>query len=136
MQDETSSKKPLTSKETRDLDIEISFLEGLIRRAPSYIEALQLLGDDYTRRGRYQDGLNVDERLVSLCPRDSMVHYNLACSFSLTECLEESLAALETAINLGYNDFKWLNEDSDLENVRNHPGFQIILQSISEKQAE
>ena len=37
------------------------------------------------RRSRFEDGLSVDRRLARLCPSDPLVHYNLACSFSLTE---------------------------------------------------
>ncbi|SVC52913.1 uncharacterized protein METZ01_LOCUS305767, partial [marine metagenome] len=67
------------------MDVEISFLEGLAKRDPQYVEALQLLGDDYTKRGRFPEGLAIDEHLSRLLPEDSMVFYNLACSFSLTD---------------------------------------------------
>ena len=43
-------KKPrsrLTRKEQRDLDVEIGFLEGVVHRDPKYVEALQVLGDNY-----------------------------------------------------------------------------------------
>ena len=80
-----SSGRKLSNREQRDLDIEIQFLEGVTQRDRRYVEALQLLGDDYTRRGRFEDGLSVDRRLARLCPSDPLVHYNLACSFSLTE---------------------------------------------------
>ena len=76
--------RKLGRKETRDLDVEIGFLEGLVARDPGYIEALQLLGDDYTRRGRVEDGLRVDQRLKGLRPGDPDVHFNLACSLALT----------------------------------------------------
>ena len=48
-----SANNKLSSREQRDLDIEIQFLEGVVRRDQRYVEALQLLGDDYTRRGRF-----------------------------------------------------------------------------------
>jgi len=38
----THSRK-LTRKETRELDVKIAFLEGLVARDSAYIEALQLL---------------------------------------------------------------------------------------------
>ena len=57
-----------THREQQDLDLEIGFLEGLVRRNPTYVEALQILGDNYTRRGRYTEGLKVDERLSRLRP--------------------------------------------------------------------
>ncbi|MBT7910449.1 MAG: hypothetical protein HN607_07935, partial [Verrucomicrobia bacterium] len=59
-------------------------MEGLTKRDPQYVEALQLLGDNYTKRDRFHDGLTVDEHLSQLLPEDSMVYYNLACSYSLT----------------------------------------------------
>ena len=99
----------LTTKEIRDLDIEISFLQGIVDRDSEYIEALQLLGDDYTKRGKFDDGLKIDEHLAKLLPEDSMIFYNLACSYSLTNRINESLKALNKAVLLGYNDYKWMD---------------------------
>ena len=126
MPKKSSVRKKLTRHEQRDLDIEIGFLEGVVKRDAQYVEALQILGDDYTRRGRYRDGLSVDERLAQIRPEDSLVLYNLACSYSLTDQVGEALLALERALSLGYRDFKWLAEDPDLRNVRRHPLFQKI----------
>jgi tetratricopeptide (TPR) repeat protein len=122
----SSSRKRLTRQEKRDLDIEIGFLEGVVRRDPEYLDALQVLADNYTRRGRFLDGMKLDEAMAKLRPSDPMVHYNLACSYSLTDRLDLSLSALERALALGYSDFKWLNDDPDLENVRQHPLFRKI----------
>jgi tetratricopeptide (TPR) repeat protein len=119
-------KKKLTRQERRDLDVEISFIEGIVRRDPAFVEALQILGDGYTRRGRYEEGLKVDQQLAQLVPDDSLIQYNLACSYSLTDNVDEALAALERALKLGYRDYKWLAEDPDLAKVRRHPNFQKI----------
>jgi tetratricopeptide (TPR) repeat protein len=126
MPKKTPARKKLTRHELRDLDIEIRFMEGVVRRDPQYVEALQILGDDYTRRGRYGDGLKIDECLANLRPNDSLVLYNLACSYSLTDRIDEALESLEQALSKGYRDFKWLAEDPDLQNVRNHPRYQRI----------
>jgi tetratricopeptide (TPR) repeat protein len=126
----TNPRKRMTRQEMRDLDLEISFLEGIVRRSPAYIEALQLLGDDYTRRSRFSDGLSVDERLSRLRPEDSLIHYNLACSYSLTGQLEMAVEALESAINLGYRDFKWMAQDPDLENLREHAEYKRIRAKV------
>ena len=53
-------KKKLSRQERKDLDIEISFLEGVVKRDPEFLEALQVLGDDYTQRGRFMEGLKID----------------------------------------------------------------------------
>jgi hypothetical protein len=70
--------------------------------------------------------LKIDERLAHLRPKDSLVLYNLACSYSLMDRVDEALLALEKALSMGYRDFKWLAEDPDLQNVRRHPLFQKI----------
>jgi len=129
-----SPRKKATRQELRDLDQEILFLEGLIRREANYVEALQILGDDYTRRGRYAEGLGIDVRLSKLRPTDSLVHYNLACSYSLMEQLDRAIATLEAALDLGYSDFKWLAQDPDLENVREHAAYKKIQAKVRQIQ--
>jgi tetratricopeptide (TPR) repeat protein len=124
------SKKKLSRDQQRDLDIEIGFLEGVVRRDPTYVEALQVLGDGYTRRGRFEAGLKVDEQLSRLRPADALVHYNLACSYSLTEQLEEAAAALNRALDLGYRDFKRLTKDPDLARLRKHSLYKKIRARI------
>jgi tetratricopeptide (TPR) repeat protein len=126
MPHKASARRKLTKREQRELDVEIEFIEGVVHRDPTYVEALQVLGDDYTRRGRYHEGLKIDEQIAHLRPFDPTVLYNLACSYSLTGQSDLAVVALEKAINVGYTDFKWLSRDPDLANVRKHPGFAKI----------
>ena len=121
-----ASRSSLTRQEKRDLDIEIGFLEGLVHRDPAYIDALQLLGDDYTKRGKYVAGLRIDQKLAVLRPRDPLVFYNLACSLCLSGQYDEAADALERAIDLGYRDFRWLAEDPDLHELRKKPAYRRI----------
>ena len=122
--------KKLSRKEVRDLDIKITFMEGVVRRDPKYVEALQILGDHYTQRGQYDFSLKVDKRLSRLEPRNPLVFYNLACSYSLNSDFDLAAAALEKALSLGYNDFKWLARDPDLRRLRQHPIFRNIEDKI------
>ena len=125
-----SDRKKLSRREQRDLDIEITFIEGVIRRDPHYVEALQVLGDDYTKRQKFGEGLRIDEQLAELRPDDPLVQYNLACSYSLTSQFELAAATLEKAINAGYSDFKWLAKDPDLAPLRKHPAFARIREKV------
>jgi len=125
-----SPRSKMTTREERDLDVEIAFLEGVARRDPGHVEALQILGDDYTQRGRFEDGLRIDQRLVQLRPRDALVHYNLACSYSLTQQCDLAAAALDSAINLGYKDFDWMARDPDLKQLREHAGYGKIQAKV------
>lgn len=130
MPEKSSARKKLNRRESKDLDIKIQFMEGIVRRDPEYIEALQLLGDHYTQRGKYEDGLKVDEQLSRLEPRNPLVFYNLACSYSLTGEVDLAATALDKALALGYRDFKWLAKDPDLRTLRKHPRFRDIEAKI------
>jgi tetratricopeptide (TPR) repeat protein len=127
---ETSSRKKSKSPDPRELDVEISFLEGLVKRDPAYVDALQLLGDDYTKRGRIEEGLQVDQKLSQLEPTNPLVFYNLACSLSLSGKLDEAAQAVESALDLGYRDFKWLARDPDLKALRKHPHYARLREKM------
>src|SRR4051812_1687155 len=137
MPEKSSAKcKRLSRKEVRDLDIKITFMEGIIRRDPRYIEALQILGDHYTQRGRFEYSLKVDKKLSRLEPDNPLVFYNLACSYSLNGEYDAAVIALDQALVLGYRDFKWLARDPDLRKLRKHPGYRNIEEKIRRMRIE
>lgn len=119
-------KRKLTARERRDLDYEIAFMEGLVKRDPCYVEALQILGADYTQRGDYDAGLKIDLRLARLLPSDPNILYNLACSYSLTKKVRQAASALDKAVELGFDDYHMLLRDPDLANLRRNPLFDQI----------
>jgi predicted Zn-dependent protease len=127
---QSSTRKKLSRANQRDLDTELGFLEGLVRRDPDYVDALELLGDHYTRRGRYTEGLQTDEHLARLEPHSPLVFYNLACSCSLTGQFDRAARALEKALQLGYRDFRWLARDPDLRKLRQQPVYRDIEAKI------
>lgn len=127
---------PARKKNTKeDLEFEVRFFEGLSQRDPDYVEALQILGDAYTKTGQWEKGLQIDQRLAELCPNNPLVFYNLACSYSLMSRLDEGFAALQTAVQLGYDDSRWLSRDPDLKNLRTDSRFERIRKDISRKRA-
>ena len=111
-------KPPSPKHRKEDVAFEIRFFEGIAHRDPDYVEALQVLGDAYTKTGQWEKGLHIDQRLAKLCPKNPLVYYNLACSYSIMNRLDEAFAALKRALKLGYNDAQWLNKDPDLKNLR------------------
>ena len=115
----------------RDLDFEISFFGGIVRRRPDYIEALIPLAEAYTRKGLREQGLRIDQRLSRLCKDDPIVYYNLACSLALAERTEDAIQALHKAIRLGYRDFTYMKKDPDLHSLALHPTFKKMTSASS-----
>ncbi len=119
------------SRPTRhDPQFEIEFFEAVHRRCPGYVEVVGLLGGLYTRVGRIADGLKMDRKLVRLDPENPTAHYNLACSLALCRKRPDALRSLRKALSLGYDDLDWMQQDPDLEILKNDPEFQKLLRQL------
>jgi len=127
----SSARKKSNRASRRDLDIKIQFLEGLVRPRSRFVDALQLLGDHYTQNGRYLDGLKVDEHLAQL-ERAARWCFTISPAVgSLTGQFDRAASALETALQLGYRDFRWLARDPDLHRLRQQPIYRDIEAKIA-----
>jgi len=113
-----------------DPEFEIGFFESVLKRDPSYTEVIEILGGLYTKHGRIADGLKMDRRLVRLLPSNPTAHYNLACSLALVKRKTDALRSLRQAIELGYRDIEWMQQDPDLEGLKNDPGFKVLLEQL------
>jgi Flp pilus assembly protein TadD len=60
-------------------------------------------------------------------PDDATLCYNLACLFSLQHQTEKALEFLERAFQNGYRDVEHMNQDSDLDFIRDHPRFKDLV---------
>jgi tetratricopeptide (TPR) repeat protein len=114
-----------------ELDFEIALFENVLKTRTDDVEALESLGMAYTQRGLYAKGLEVDRRLAELKPENARVHYNLACSYSLVGDVDLAIASLERAIQLGYDDLEHLENDHDLDAIRNDRRFQELVKKIA-----
>src|ERR1051326_1944337 len=120
----------MPKEKAHDPEFEMHFYEAVLRRNPTYVAVVELLGGLYTRQGRIADGLKMDRKLVKLQPGNATAHYNLACSLALSRRKSAALIELRQAVKLGYRDFDWMQQDPDLEALKNHPGFRALLQQL------
>jgi Flp pilus assembly protein TadD len=132
--DESSEPKtgnrPARAAEQSQLDFELEFFGAVLNGRPDYVDVLRVMGNNLTRKGRYNQGLQIDKRLVELRPQDSLAHYNLACSYALTGRTDHSIKTLRRAVELGYRDFRYMKEDRDLETIRQDPRFRQLLREF------
>jgi len=114
-------------------DFNIDFYEGVLKTNPYLVECLNYLGNAYTTKGMYQEGLEVDKKLAKLRPEDSVIIYNLACSYSLTHEVSLAISALEKAIDLGYDDIEQIENDSDINNLRDDKRYKDLMEILRKK---
>jgi predicted Zn-dependent protease len=120
----------MAKSRSHDPEFELRFFESVLRRSPTDALVVELLGGLYTRQGRIADGLRMDRRLVKLQPANATAHYNLACSLALSKRKTDALRSLRNAVELGYDDLDWMQQDPDLDPLKNHPDFRALLREL------
>ena len=119
--------------EQSQLDFELDFFAGVLGQIPDFVDVLRAHANNLTLKGRYEDGMVVDRRLIQLRPSDYMAYYNLACSYALLKQPELSLSTLRRAVELGYRDFRYMKQDRDLEAVRRDPRFKQLIREFENR---
>jgi tetratricopeptide (TPR) repeat protein len=120
----------MAKQKPHDPEFEIRFFESVLRRDPGYANVVEILGGLYTRQGRISDGLKMDRKLVKLQPDNATAHYNLACSLALSKRKGDALDELRRAVQLGYRDLDWMQQDPDLEPLKTLPEFRALLDQL------
>ncbi|HZY89229.1 MAG TPA: hypothetical protein VFE78_30680 [Gemmataceae bacterium] len=129
----STSNAPARPADQNQVDFELEFFAGVLGRNPDYIDALRVMGNLLTLKGRFAEGLQIDRRLVQLRPADALAHYNLACSYALLKRPEQSIKTLRRAVELGYRDFRYMREDHDLDAIRHDPRFRQLLREFENR---
>jgi len=68
--------------------------------------------------------------LESKSPQNPLLHYNLACYYSLTNKPKSSRMALEHSTQLGFKNFNEILNDPDLKKLRETEGFQMWFDNL------
>ncbi|MGK2961471.1 MAG: protein kinase domain-containing protein [Gemmatimonadaceae bacterium] len=69
-------------------------------------------------------------RALAADPDDPMLLYNVACNYAQLDRVDDSLDALERAVDKGWGDKAWLEHDSDLDSIRSSPRYKQIIQAL------
>src|SRR5262249_13636755 len=84
--------------EQSQLEFELAFFGGVVERSPDYVDVLRILGNLLTLKGRFTEGLRIDQRLVRLRPDDALAHYNLACTSALMKRSDQPIRTLRRGV--------------------------------------
>jgi TolB-like protein/Flp pilus assembly protein TadD len=79
------------------------------------------------RIGDRPAGLKWAERALEIDPRDAGVQYNVACLYSLEDQPAKAIECLERAMHEGFGNREWIENDPDLEPLRDNPEFVKLL---------
>ncbi len=82
------------------------------------------------RLGEAEEGLHWAEQALAIDPEDAGVRYNVACLYALEGETEKAIDCLEDAVRVGFGNPDWIEQDPDLDGLREHPRFRALLERI------
>lgn len=112
------------------LDFDIGFFGRILERNGDFVDVLRCQGALLSRKGLHSLALAIDRRLAQLLPDDGVVRYNLACSLASSGQTVEAIEALRAALESGYDDFEYMDQDGDLDPLRKHPAYRALLREF------
>lgn len=84
--------------------------------------------------GRVQEGLAMIDRLLRLSPNEGTALYNAACAYARGGMIDQALDVMERRLAVGWINRDWLENDSDLDSIRDHPRYLAMLQQLPRSQ--
>ncbi len=128
----TSSYKDL-NMETEMLEANKQTLDVLKNHLdfnPDDARALYLGAGALIFANKPEEALQWTEKAISINPNEIVVLYNATCIYSLLGKIDLALDYFNKAIEAGYASRNWIDNDTDLDNIRNLPRFQTILKKM------
>ena len=86
--------------------------------------------------GRDREAEEWMRKMIASDPSEPGNYYDQACLFSHMGRLEESVAALRTALEKGYRSFAHIRQDDDLDPIRTLPAYKELMKEYEAKHAE
>ncbi len=86
--------------------------------------------------GRREEAFEQAQSVIESGSRDQRVLYNTACFYSLAGEVEPALETLKRTVDAGYAAADWARNDSDLDNIRQDPRFQRLLEQMEANSRE
>lgn len=85
--------------------------------------------------GRDDEAEEWMDNIIASDPEDAGHYYDRACLYSRMGRLEESVAALRTALEKGYRSFSHIRMDDDIDAIRDLPEFKDLMEEYETKHA-
>lgn len=111
----------------------INNAEEHLKVNPDDVRAYYMSANAMVAIGEVERGLERTRLALRLDPTDCMVLYNAGCIFALTGRVEEALDHLEQSVRVGNIQYRYFENDSNLNTLRSHPRFQALMGVLEER---
>jgi tetratricopeptide (TPR) repeat protein len=82
----------------------------------------------FTAEKNFDPAIGLLQEASVLTPDNAMIYYNIACLYALNNNKKDAVDWLHLAVEKGYDDWNHLKTDPDMNNIRNEPAFQRMIE--------
>ena len=111
-------------------DDAVTALEKSKELEPENTHTLLALGWCYKRLEKIDAAIQALEDALAACPDEAIIHYNLACYWSLAKNVPLALVYLAQAFDLDPDYRDMVADEPDFDPLRDHPEFVAITSVI------
>ncbi|MBA3563197.1 MAG: tetratricopeptide repeat protein [Gammaproteobacteria bacterium] len=105
-------------------------VERHVRLNPHDTRALYFGAQNLYRVGEREKAVALAEQALKQDQNEPVVLYNVACFYVIQGDQQRALDLLEKAVELGWGDRAWMENDSDLDALHGNPRFDALLARI------
>jgi TolB-like protein/tetratricopeptide (TPR) repeat protein/tRNA A-37 threonylcarbamoyl transferase component Bud32 len=103
---------------------------------PDDARSLTMGGVARARTGDHPGAVEWVERALMAEPRDAVVLYAAACTLAVLGLGERAIEVFGRAIDEGFGNRQWIEEDPDFDSIRDDPRFRAILRRLADRSGE
>jgi TolB-like protein/Flp pilus assembly protein TadD len=97
---------------------------------PDDARAIYLSAHALIELGEKEKGLEWANNALATDPDDPAILYNISGAYALLGREEDAICYLEKSLKNGYASKEWIENDSYLDSIRNHPHFQKVMKTL------
>ena len=112
------------------LDEALYKIEQRLALNPDDSRAVYLGAGALVRRGEQEKAMKWIKPLAATERDEPHLLYGIACLYSMTGRIEESIYYLEKAFEVGFAHRRYLEKDGDFDPIRSHPGYHALIKKL------
>ena len=104
--------------------------------SPTDRRALSIGASAMMQTGNHEQAQKWMNLALTLYPEDGGIVFNGACMYALLGNAEKALDLLEFAIEKGYGNKDWLDQDPDYDSLREEPRFLAMMEKLEQRKSD
>ena len=106
----------------------IALMPNYLLRNPDDSRARMFYAVALCDSGKQEEAIREGKAAIDSSPGDSVMLYNGACLYARLGDPQRAVAALKQAIGAGVVNYGWMEQDPDLDSIRNTPEFKELME--------